>query len=618
MYKINEDLSIYVTRGDIVLMEVSAATNGKPYTFQVGDLVRIKVYKKKKATDVVLEKDFPITSVTQKVQIFLSGDDTKFGEVISKPVDYWYEVELNPLSDPQTIIGYDEDGAKVFKLFPEGADKEVQEYQPGEEELLSRFMDDELDLTSTHPVENQVIARAFAQLENSFEKAHDAVANLHVTPEMYGAIGDGEADDTEAIQKAINSLEEGGTLNFHAGEKCYKINSLIKVTGKKRIKIVNGKFDNSDSTTGCVFVVNNSENVTFEDCTFIKGQQIILLYTCSNVFVNRCTFIETGYGIIQQDGYASNNVNITNNRAFNLQNDFIECNCEVNAPSENWTITGNIYKRDLTDLEPSAVECRFFGATDCSNIIIANNIIEGAKGDGAIHFEDCGNNAIIANNVIKNCNGYGYIVIFTSRRVLIENNIFENDTDLNVPFIFATYSDLATSRPDETKIVISGNTFNGNTTQNDPIHLYALSDNIIVDNNVFNDIGVMFDNKQMKKMVFRNNVVHCAKFLNYDDGANSAKAFIYDSVFSNNKIYGAVMITHNINGNTCKRMNFNNNEFLANVSISNAEDCIFHDNFIAEGKTLTFDTTAYYSKRMYAYNNFVVNSGKIADATSGT
>lgn len=122
MYKVNDDLSIYVTRGDIVLMSVSADYKGTPHTFQPGDLIRIKVSKKKKCTEVVLMKDFPVTSETQNVQMFLDQNDTRIGDVISKPVDYWYEIELNPLTEPQTIIGYDEDGAKIFKLFPEGSD----------------------------------------------------------------------------------------------------------------------------------------------------------------------------------------------------------------------------------------------------------------------------------------------------------------------------------------------------------------------------------------------------------------------------------------------------------------------------------------------------------------
>lgn len=227
MYKRNDDLSIYVTRGDIVLMSVSAEYEGKPYTFVPGDVVRIKVFKKKKATEVVLQKDFPVTAVTQNVQIYLSSEDTKIGEVISKPVDYWYEVEVNPLSDPQTIIGYDEDGAKVFKLFPEGADKELEEYEPGEEDILSRFMDDELDLTSKHPVENRVIARAIAKIEASYEATRKAVTEMHITPQMCGAIGDGKADDTEAFKQMIKT---GKKLFIPTGD--YLISDTLDCTGQ--------------------------------------------------------------------------------------------------------------------------------------------------------------------------------------------------------------------------------------------------------------------------------------------------------------------------------------------------------------------------------------------------
>ena len=122
MFVVNEDNSIYATRGDIVFFSVSADDDGTPHKFQAGDVVRIKVYGKKDAETVVLQKDFPVTEVCEEVEIFLGEEDTKIGEVISKPKDYWYEVELNPDTKPQTIVGYDEDGAKVFRLYPEGGE----------------------------------------------------------------------------------------------------------------------------------------------------------------------------------------------------------------------------------------------------------------------------------------------------------------------------------------------------------------------------------------------------------------------------------------------------------------------------------------------------------------
>lgn len=201
MYRVDEDNSIYVTRGDIVALSLCADDHGNPYTFQPGEVLRIKVYGKKDAETVVLQKDFPITAAAQTVDLFLGEEDTKFGEVISKPRDYWYEVELNPFDNPQTIIGYNEDGPALFKLFPEGADIPEKEVDPE----VVRVIDTELDMTSSRPVENQVIARAFANLQAGYQATHEAVAERYVTPQMYGAIGDGVADDTDAIQNALRA-----------------------------------------------------------------------------------------------------------------------------------------------------------------------------------------------------------------------------------------------------------------------------------------------------------------------------------------------------------------------------------------------------------------------------
>lgn len=122
MFVINEDLSIYCTRGDAATFTVGASSGDTAYTFKVGDVVRFKVFGKKDCETVVLQKDSKIMYEAEFATIALSGEDTSIGEYISKPTDYWYEVELNPDTYPQTIIGYDDEGAKVFKLFPEGGE----------------------------------------------------------------------------------------------------------------------------------------------------------------------------------------------------------------------------------------------------------------------------------------------------------------------------------------------------------------------------------------------------------------------------------------------------------------------------------------------------------------
>ena len=164
MYLVNDDLSIYVTRGDILCLNVTATQDdsGEPYEFQPGDIVRMKVYGKRDAENVYLQKDFPVVAKTDSVGILLTEEDTKFGDVISKPTDYWYEIELNPYTNPQTLVGYDEDGAKIFKLFPEGKDLKDEPTKPEDIPVV----DADLDMVSSRPVENRAISRAMTLIRN--------------------------------------------------------------------------------------------------------------------------------------------------------------------------------------------------------------------------------------------------------------------------------------------------------------------------------------------------------------------------------------------------------------------------------------------------------------------
>ena len=165
MFFAEEDLTLHITRGDTGELVVRAndytSDGGEtPYIFKAGDILRLKVYEKKNCENVILQKDFGVETETEFVTLELTETDTRIGETISKPVDYWYEIELNPYTEPQTIVGYDDDGAKIFKLYPEGKDTEV--IPPTPEEI--GVIDSELSLTSQRAIQNQAVARAFAAL----------------------------------------------------------------------------------------------------------------------------------------------------------------------------------------------------------------------------------------------------------------------------------------------------------------------------------------------------------------------------------------------------------------------------------------------------------------------
>ena len=122
---------LQVVRGTYHPLDITATNkDGSDYTFKVGDVVRIRVYEKKNLENTVLKKDVKITEETTTAQIILEKEDTLIGNPISKSVVYWYEIELNPDTKPQMIIGYEydeekkEDVPKIFRLLPKGCDKE--------------------------------------------------------------------------------------------------------------------------------------------------------------------------------------------------------------------------------------------------------------------------------------------------------------------------------------------------------------------------------------------------------------------------------------------------------------------------------------------------------------
>ena len=202
MFEINEDKTINITRGDIGAFTVDVLNEaGEKYLFQKGDVVRIKVTEKKACENVMFQKDFVVEEETEQVEILLTEEETKIGEVISKPTDYWYEIELNPLTNPQTIIGYDEDGAKILRLYPEGND--IEPVEPTPEDIP--VVDEELDITSERPVQNQAITRAMLNLQEEIERVENT---KNITVEDLEPLAVGIEENKGNIAKNKGSIED--------------------------------------------------------------------------------------------------------------------------------------------------------------------------------------------------------------------------------------------------------------------------------------------------------------------------------------------------------------------------------------------------------------------------
>lgn len=122
MLKTNkEDMSISLTRGDSGVLDVKAKQGDGFYEFQSGDKVFFRVSEAKDAGNSKLEIEGYVNGEDPTLaQIELTEEQTKsLCEPINKPVEFWYEISLENGGGRQTLIGYDEDGAKILRLFPE-------------------------------------------------------------------------------------------------------------------------------------------------------------------------------------------------------------------------------------------------------------------------------------------------------------------------------------------------------------------------------------------------------------------------------------------------------------------------------------------------------------------
>ena len=101
------------SRGTIKLIN----SKGK---FKVGDKFRFSIVEKNDYDNVIFQKEYTVTEESNVAYITLTKEDTTIGDVISKQKQYNYEIKYN---DDVTLLGYNDDGGKIFILYPNAGTK---------------------------------------------------------------------------------------------------------------------------------------------------------------------------------------------------------------------------------------------------------------------------------------------------------------------------------------------------------------------------------------------------------------------------------------------------------------------------------------------------------------
>ena len=121
MFKFTNN-TFHVTRGDSgsITIAYKDGTN-----LPAGAPVCFRVYKKDELdSDPVIDKTVSIGNNDTSITIELESEDTtaKMENPENGKEEYWYELKVGASN---TVLGYDETGAKIFYLYPSGKDKTI-------------------------------------------------------------------------------------------------------------------------------------------------------------------------------------------------------------------------------------------------------------------------------------------------------------------------------------------------------------------------------------------------------------------------------------------------------------------------------------------------------------
>lgn len=269
----------------------------------------------------------------------------------------------------------------------------------------------------------------------------------YVTPEMYGAVGDGATDDTQAFQSAVDS---GKPILLTSDYKCGKVTGAnIAIVGNGHLienKTNDILFSASGDFTGENFTIKNQETFDYLSSDTIYGSISAVNVHCNNVNfinINSCAVYVTGNLILDNCIIDNSNFDVktiydgsSNNHSFGV---YIRQTTTEIVSVKNcrflYLIEG-VYFGSYTDSKiPIKIDNNYFyyvadhccyinSLEDRTHAVISNNLCYKV----ATAFATVGNGHVIENNLVygaydgdRQCFGFS---IRDGSNVTYKNNIF--------------------------------------------------------------------------------------------------------------------------------------------------------------------------------------------------